>query len=83
MVEDINERVQLDFAVGQRWILEQNYEDLCKIAEAIQNRNSNEAKALAENHAQLFGPIKEERERKSTRNSPEFQASSALKDQNA
>jgi DNA-binding FadR family transcriptional regulator len=53
----------------ERGLMEKNYQDLCKIAEAIKKRNSNKARVLVQDHVRRFNLMMEkgkEREDKKT-----------------
>jgi DNA-binding FadR family transcriptional regulator len=43
----------------ERGLMEKNYQDLCKIAEAIKKRNSNKARVLVQDHVRRFNLMME------------------------
>jgi len=52
------------FSLRRKSVLEENYQDLCRIVEAIENGESDQAQALAQNHVRRFNLYMKEEHRK-------------------
>jgi len=52
------------FLSKERGLMEKNYQDLCKIKKAIENRNSKKTKVLMQDHVRWFNRMMERGEKK-------------------
>ena len=52
------------FSLRRKSVLEENYQDLCRIVEAIENGESDQARSLAQNHVRRFNLYMKEEHRK-------------------
>ncbi len=52
------------FSLSRKPVLEENYQDLCRIVEAIEKGNAEEARALAQNHVRRFNHYMKEEHRR-------------------